>query len=85
MITTAQKQRSDRLGKLAQEAVQQYNDDLAKGGEPVFPDWVLDLAGLIADYDRLVATMAKQRLHPVNVVDFESGKCSASIVQMVQA
>lgn len=83
MTTTAKKMRADRLEKLARNAIKQYNDDMAKGGEPMFPDWSLELLGLLDDYDRLLATMATQRLHPVNVVDFETGKTSASIIQRV--
>lgn len=83
MINTAAKIRADRMEKLARAAIKQYNDETAKGGEPLFPDWALDLVGLVADYDRLLAVLAKQHLHPVNVVDFESGKCSASVIQRV--
>ncbi|MES2320157.1 MAG: hypothetical protein V4631_21990 [Pseudomonadota bacterium] len=82
-MKTAAKERAGRMEKLARDAIKQYNDDMAKGGDPVFPDWSLELLGLLADYDRLLATMANQRLQPVNVVDFETGKCSASIVQRV--
>lgn len=82
MISTAAKQRADKLEKLARAAVTQYNNDMAKGSEPLFPDWALDLLGLIADYDRMLHTLNKQRLQMVNVVDFESGLRSASVVQI---
>lgn len=81
MLSTAAKVRADRLEKVARAAINQYNADMAKGGEPLFPDWALDLVGLIADYDRMLATLEKQRLTMVNVVDFNNGKCSASVVQ----
>lgn len=83
MTNTAKQLRAARLEKLARDAIKQYNDDMAKGGEPLFPDWALDLLALLDDHDRLLATMAKQRLYPVNVVDFETGAASTSIIQRV--
>ncbi len=83
MINTAAKLRADRLEKMARAAIKQYNDDMAKGCEPLFPDWALELVGLIADYDRMLHTIDKQRMQLVNVVDFETGKCSASVIQRV--
>lgn len=83
MINTAAKIRADRLEKLARDAIKQYNADIARGGEPLFPDWALELVGLIADYDRMLSTLDRQRMHMVNVVDFDSGKCSASVIQRV--
>lgn len=83
MISTAAKQRADKLEKLARAAITQYNKDMAAGSEPLFPDWALDLIGLITDYDRMLVTLAQQRLTMVNVVDFNNGKCSASVVRQV--
>jgi len=83
ILSTAAKQRADKLEKMAREAIKQYNDDLAKGGEPLFPDWALDLLGLVADYDRMLVTLARQSMAMVNVVDFENGKCSTGLIQQV--
>jgi len=83
MLNTAAKQRADKLEKVARAAIKQYNDDMAKGGEPPFPDWALDLCGLIADYDRMLVTLARQSMAMVNVVDFENGKFSTGLIQQV--
>lgn len=83
MLNTAAQERAKRLEKMARAAIKHYNDEMAKGGEPLFPDWALELVGLIADYDRMLATLNKRHLHMVNVVDFESGKCTASVIERV--
>jgi len=82
MTSTAAKQRADKLEKMARTAIKQYNDDMAKGGEPLFPDWALDMLGFLDDHDRLVATMARQRMHAVDVIDFETNDVRSSIVQV---
>lgn len=82
MLSTATKQRADRLEKMARAAIAQYNEEMAGGGEPLFPDWALEMIGLIADYDRMIKTLAQQRLHIVEAVDFETNARSASVVQI---
>lgn len=81
MTSTAAKQRADKLEKMARAAIKQYNDDMAKGGEPLFPDWALDMLGFIDDHERLVAALARQRMHPVDAIDFETGMVRSGIVQ----
>ena len=81
MTNTAAKARTQRLEKMAREAIGLYNEEMAGGGEPLFPDWALELLGLIADYDKMVCTMAKQRLEVVSVVDFTNGRRGLSVVQ----
>lgn len=82
MISTATKQRADRLEKMARAAIAQYNEEMAGGGEPLFPDWALEMIGLIADYDRMIKTLAQQRLHIADAVDFEANARRASVVQI---
>ncbi len=81
MLNTAAKQRADKLEKMARAAMMQYNMDLAKGSEPLFPDWAMDLLGLLADYEKIVGAMDQQRLEVVRVIDFTNGKRSLSVVQ----
>lgn len=85
MINSAAKQRADKLGKMARAAIVDYNKEVAGGGEPLFPDWTLELIGLIADYDRMLGTLAKQHLQLVTAWDFETGLRSASVVRMNRA
>lgn len=81
-MTSPQKQaRLARLEKLAKDAIQKYNDETAKGAEPLLPDWALELLALLDDHDRLVALLAQQKLQPVHCVDFETGTTSTSVVQ----
>jgi hypothetical protein len=85
MTINAAKLRADRLEKMARAAIAQYNEEMAGGGEPLFPDWALEMIGLIADYDRMVSTMAKQRFHLVDAVDFETNTTRATVVQIQRA
>lgn len=82
MTSTASKLRADRLEKMARAAITQYNKEVADGGEPMFPDWALELIGLISDYERIVSTLAKQRLHLVDSIDFDTSTMRASVVQI---
>lgn len=82
MLKTAAQERNKRLKKMARDAITQYNADMAAGGEPLFPSWTLELLGMIADYDRMVATLVKQRLHLVDIVDFESKMVTPTVVQI---
>lgn len=82
MTSTAAKARAQRLEKMARGAITQYNADMKDGGEPLFPDWALEMLGLIADYDRMVLALSKTRMHPVTCVDFETGIKRDSIVQL---
>lgn len=82
MIRTAAKLRADRLEKMARTAITQYNADMAAGSEPLYPDWALELLGLISDYDCMMRTLERQRLNMVSVVDFESSQRSTRIVQL---
>ncbi len=77
----AAQERNSSLERMARAAITQYNADMSKGGEPLFPDWALELLGLIADYDKIVGTMAKQRMEVVSVVDFTNGRRGLSVVQ----
>lgn len=70
MTSTAAKQRAHRLEKMARAAITKYNADTAAGKDPLFPDWALDLLGLLDTHDNLVATLARQRMHPVDAIDF---------------
>ncbi len=80
MTSTARQERTKGLEKLARAAIKQYNDDMGKGGEPLFPDWALQLLGLIADYESVVLTLEKQRFRVVDVVDFETNMQHFSIM-----
>lgn len=74
MTKTAARHRADKLEKMARDAIAQYNDETAKGGEPLFPDWALQLLGLISDYDRMAFALAKHRMEGKggdNVVQFK--------------
>lgn len=81
-LSTAAQARSKRMEKMARDAITQYNTDMAKGGEPLFPDWALDLLALLDSYDRLVLALTSTNMHPVSAVDFETGAVRASIVQV---
>lgn len=85
MTSTARQERTKGLEKMARAAIKQYNDDMTAGGEPLFPDWALQLLGLIADYDRMVMTMARQRFDVVDAVDFETNTKHCSVVQIRRA
>lgn len=54
-ITMATK--SARLEQHAKDAIAQYNKDVAGGGEPVFPDWALDLLMVLDRCDKLAAAL----------------------------
>jgi hypothetical protein len=41
------------LEKQAKEAIEQYNKDVAAGGEPPFPDWARDLLALLESHQKL--------------------------------
>lgn len=76
MTKTAARHRADRLEKMARDAIAQYNDEFSKGGEPLFPDWALQLLGLISDFDRMAFDLAKHRMEgnrSDNVVQFRTG------------
>lgn len=51
MLKTAMQERNKRLKKMANDALSQYNKDMAKGGEPTYPDWAMDILGLIKEHD----------------------------------
>ncbi|MES2352106.1 MAG: hypothetical protein V4641_31450 [Pseudomonadota bacterium] len=85
MTSTAVKERAARLEKMARAAITQYNADMAAGGEPIFPEWTRDVIGFIADYDQMVATLARQKMHLVNCRDFETGETKSSVVQIQRA
>ena len=78
----AAQERNKSLERMARAAITQYNDDMAAGGEPLYPDWALELLGLIHDYDRVLDQLARQRLEMVSVVDFESCQRSTRVVQL---
>lgn len=82
MTDTAIKARAKRLEKMARDAIAQYNDEVAGGGEPLFPAWTRDVLGFIADYDQMVSTLARQRLHLVDCRDFEKNTTKSSVVQI---
>jgi hypothetical protein len=74
MTKTAARHRADKLEKMARDAIAQYNDEFSKGGEPLYPDWALQLLGLISDYDRMAFDLAKHRMEGKrgdNVVQFK--------------
>lgn len=74
MTKTAARHRADRLEKMARDAIAQYNEETAKGGEPLYPDWALQLLGLISDFDRMAFDLAKHRMEGKrgdNVVQFK--------------
>lgn len=54
---TAEEAKVQRLEKVARDAIAQYNKDLEAGGEPVFPDWAMDLLSFLATNDKLVADL----------------------------
>lgn len=43
VISSAAKQRADKLEKMAQTAIAEYSEEVAGGGEPPFPDWAMDI------------------------------------------
>jgi hypothetical protein len=45
-IINAAQERNKRLSEMARAAIAQYNVDMAAGGEPVYPDWAIDLLWL---------------------------------------
>lgn len=85
MLSNAAKQRTDRLEKMARAAITQYNVEIAKGSEPLFPDWALELIGMIEDHERVLATLARQQLHLVHCRDFETNTTKSSVVQIQRA
>jgi len=85
MLNTAAQERAKRLEKMARAAITQYNADMAAGSEPLFPDWALELIGLIADYEKMVATLSRQRLHLVDCCDFETEETKSTVVQITRA
>lgn len=84
MLNNAEKARTDRLNKMAREAINQYNADMAKGGEPLFPDWALDLLGLLDEQDRMLKTLERQKMRIVSTWDFETGERNSKVVQLQQ-
>jgi hypothetical protein len=84
-LSTAAQARSKRMEKMARDAITQYNKDVAAGGEPLFPDWALDLLALLDSYDRLVRALTSTNMHPVNAIDFETGVVRDSIVRVDRA
>lgn len=85
MSMSAAKQRADRLEKMARAAITQYNKDTAAGGEPLFPDWALDLIGLISDFDKIIWTLEKQEFGIFDTVDFETNAKNSTVVQIHRA
>lgn len=83
MTNSAAKVRTDRLEKVARAAINQYNDDMAKGTEPLFPDWALDLLGLLDDHQRMLKTLDRQNMQIVNAWDFDTGARNSKIVHRV--
>lgn len=83
IISIAAKTRAERLRKMAHDAIKQYNEDSAKGGEPAFPDWALEMLGVLTDYERMADALAHQHMAVVKVIDFTNGKHSDSIVHRV--
>lgn len=55
------KQAIRRLNVLAIETISEYNQELARGGEPVFPSWTEDLLKLIEAHDYAVQTAVAVR------------------------
>jgi hypothetical protein len=58
---TAIKEAIRRLNMLAIETISQYNQDLARGGDPVFPSWTEDLLKLIKSHEYAVQTSVTVR------------------------
>ena len=81
----AAQERNKSLERMARAAITQYNAEMSAGGEPLYPDWALELLGLIHDYDRVLVTLERQRLGMVSVVDFESCQRSTRVVQLKRA
>ncbi|ATI15706.1 hypothetical protein [Bordetella phage vB_BbrM_PHB04] len=50
----------DRVRKLANDAIQQYSDEVFAGGEPVFPDWARDVLELCDQHDAMAAKLQRR-------------------------
>lgn len=83
MLKTAMQERNKRLEKMARDAITQYNADMAAGSEPLFPDWTLELLGLISAYDEMVRVLAAHRVQVVDFQDLETRAVRTSIMQRV--
>lgn len=67
--------KAQRLEKLARDAVTQYNKDLAGGGEPVFPDWAVDLLALLDFQDTALLLMRRLvTAHEISQADHTDGE-----------
>lgn len=53
--------KSARLEQHAKDAIAQYNKEVAGGGEPLFPDWALDLLLVLDMNDKLAACLKVAR------------------------
>ena len=58
MSLTAQAAQVARLEAQAKEAIKQYNDEVAGGAEPLFPDWALDMLAVLDQRDKLAGALA---------------------------
>lgn len=83
MLKTAIAARNQRLEKMARDAITQYNADMAAGSEPLFPDWTLELLGLINAYDEMVRVLAASGRQVVDCQDLETRAVRTSIMQRV--
>ncbi len=68
IMTTAQ-ERNKRLSEMARAAIAQYNADMAAGGEPVYPEWAIDLLWLTKSANLSVAVQDRASVvrMPVNM------------------
>lgn len=66
MLSQAAKDKAARLEQHAKYAIEQYNKDVAKGGEPAFPDWALDLLALLDSNERMVTALNEWKRFAAN-------------------
>lgn len=53
--------RTELLTALAQQALDQYGNDLKVGGEPIYPQWARDLQDVLGEHGQLVAALKRAR------------------------
>jgi hypothetical protein len=66
MFNSTAQAKIDSLQRQATEAIQQYNKDVAAGGEPAFPDWAIDLLALLDSNERMVIALNEWKRFAAN-------------------
>jgi hypothetical protein len=49
--------RTELLSDIARQALDQYNNDLKAGGEPIYPQWARELQKLVTSHNKLIETL----------------------------